>query len=99
MSSYQDRIEASGAQFFAISTDDFSGTSYIPNRPEIKFPILYDASRETVEKYGILNGKLPNPSTFVIDADGIIRWKQVNENYTSRPPAETVLAQVEGLGS
>ena len=99
MSRYQDRIEASGAQFFAISTDDFSGASYIPNRPEIKFPILYDASRETVEKYGILSGKLPHPSTFVIDADGIIRWKRVDENYTNRPPAETVLAQVEALGS
>ena len=99
MSRYEDRIEASGAQFFAISVDDFSNASYIPARPEIKFPILYDASKETVAQYGILSGNLPHPSTFVIDADGIIRWKQVNENYTSRPPAETVLAQVEALES
>ena len=99
MSQYEDKIDELGAQFFAISTDDFSEGAFIPDRPDIKFPILYDASRETVEKYGILNGKLPHPSTFVIDADGIIRWKQVNENYTSRPSAETVLAQVEALGS
>ena len=62
------------------------------------FPILYDASRETVQKYGVLSNRgLAHPSTFVIDADGIIRWKQVDENYTNRPAADTVLAQVRSL--
>ncbi len=97
MSGKQSEIDALGAQFFAISTDDFSGTSFIPDRPEVKFPILYDASRETVEKYGVLNGKLAHPATFVIDAGGVIRWKRVNENYTNRPAVETVLAQVREL--
>ena len=97
MSRYEDKIDELGAQFFAISTDNFPDGAYIPDRPEVKFPILYDASRETVEKYGVLNGNIAHPATFVIDSDGVIQWKQVNENYTNRPAAETVLAQVREL--
>ena len=63
----------------------------------MKFPILWDASRETVEKYGVLNGKLAHPATFVIDADGIIRWKRVDQDYTNRASAQTILVQVRAL--
>ena len=97
MASVQDRFDALGARLLAISTDDFTNASYIPERPEITFPLLWDASRETVQKYGVLNGKLPHPSTFVIDADGIIRWKRVDADYTNRPSASSVLTQVEAL--
>ncbi len=97
MSGKQSEIDALGAQFFAISTDDFTGATYIPGRPDVKFPILWDASRETVEKYGVLNGKLAHPATFVIDADGIIRWKRVDQDYTNRASAQTILAQVRAL--
>ena len=65
----------------------------------MKFPILWDASRETVQKYGVLNGKLAHPATFVIDADGIIRWKRVDQDYTNRASAQTILAQVRALSS
>ena len=97
MSRHEDKIEKSGARFFAISTDDFTDASFIPDRPEIKFPILYDASRETVQKYGVLNGNIAHPATFVIDAEGVIRWKRVDKNYTNRPSADTVLDQVVAL--
>ena len=98
MSGKQGEIDALGAQFFAISADDFTGASYIPERPDIKFPILWDASRETVRRYGVLNGNVAHPATFVIDAEGVIRWKRVDRDYTNRPPVDTVLAQVRELG-
>ena len=97
MSGKRNEIDALGAQFLAISTDDFTNASYIPDRPDIEFPILWDASRETVQRYGVLNGNLAHPSTFVIDADGVIRWKRIDENYTNRPSADTVLAQIRAL--
>lgn len=97
LSARQGEIDSLGAQLVAISTDDFSDASYIPNIPEISFPLLWDASRGTVDMYGILNGKLPHPSTFVLDADGVIRWKRVDQNYTNRPSADSVLAQVRAL--
>ena len=97
MSRYEDRIAELGVQFFAISADDFSEADYIPGRPEIRFPILYDASRETIQKYGVLNGNIAHPATFVIDSDGVIRWKRVDQNYTDRPSADTVLAQISAL--
>ncbi len=99
MSRHDDRIEELGVQFFAISADDFTGATYIPDRPEIRFPILYDASRETIQKYGVLNGNIAHPATFIIDLDGVIRWKRVDQNYTDRPSASAVLAQVAALST
>jgi peroxiredoxin len=42
---------------------------------------------------------LPMPGRFVIDREGIIRYAEVNPDYTRRPDPSELLPVLEGLAS
>lgn len=49
-----------------------------------------------IERYGIRNrehgdGVIPDPTSLVIDREGIVRWKRVDPDYTVRPPVEELV--------
>lgn len=102
MASRQNDIDALGAQFFAISTDDLSNAGFMADNTGVSFPVLYDPGAEVVsafEVFDLLGDGLAAPSTFVIDTDGVIRWKYVGARKGDRPSVETILTQVKALGS
>jgi len=78
-----------------ISVDD----SLIP-----RFPFLTDPDHQVIDRYGLFNPDDPrgrqitHPATYVIDMDGVVRWKFVEVDYSVRPGNEDVLAALEGLG-
>ena len=70
----------------------------------IDFPLLEDADHRVIDRYGLLNMKTaPGPSTrhyanaatFIIDRDGIVRWRMVGENWKLRPSNELIAAALE----
>lgn len=42
---------------------------------------------------------LPLPARLIIDTDGVIRYAEINADYTVRPDPEHTLAALKGLGS
>jgi peroxiredoxin len=65
------------------------------------FPFLEDKNHKVIDRYGILNpdGKgWPHPATYVIDTQGIVRWKFVEVNYRKRPSNEQILAELKKIG-
>ena len=89
------------AEVLAISTDDLSWAQYIVDDVGVPFPVLYDPTAEVVKQYGVYNllgDRLATPSTFVIDKEGVIRWKFVGKRINARPSVWTVLDQLRGLG-
>jgi peroxiredoxin len=61
---------------------------------EYDFPFLEDKDHKVIDRYGILNpdGKgWPHPATYVIDKQGIVRWKFVEVNYRTRPSNQQIL--------
>ena len=61
----------------------------------LTMPILIDPGSKVIRSYGILNedhGEIPHPSAFVIDREGIIRFKRMDEDYKMRPAADDLLA-------
>ena len=61
---------------------------------EYDFPFLQDKDHKVIDRYGILNpdGKgWPHPATYVIDPQGIVRWKFVEVDYRKRPANEQIL--------
>ena len=61
---------------------------------DLDFPLLEDRNHKVIDRYGILNpdGKgWPHPATYVIDKQGVVRWKFVETDYTKRPTNEQVL--------
>jgi peroxiredoxin len=64
---------------------------------EFDFPLLEDKDHKVIDRYGIYNpdGKgWPHPSTFVIDPQGVVRWKFVEVDYKKRPSNDQIRQQL-----
>jgi peroxiredoxin len=60
-------------------------------------PVLLDEGLAVTKAYGITNeksGKVPHPTVVVIDAEGVVRWVHLDEDYRRRPTPDTVLDAV-----
>jgi len=71
---------------------------------EFSITLLSDEGHKVIDRYGLLNeaaakrGRfIPHPTTFVIDKNGIVRWRFTEVNYKIRPTNEMVLAELEKL--
>jgi peroxiredoxin len=74
----------------------------------LEFPLLSDPDHAVIARYGLLNQldpearPIPHPATFVIDREGVVRWKFIEINYRIRPTNEDILAalaDVQGGGA
>jgi peroxiredoxin len=70
----------------------------------IDHTLLSDPDAAVIERYGLFNqddarGRaLPHPTTYVIDREGVVRWKMTEVNYRIRPTNEDVLAALAEIG-
>jgi len=64
------------------------------------FVFLSDPGHRVIDRYGLFNpvGKgWPHPATFVVDRQGIVRWKFVEVDYKVRASNEQILAALSAL--
>jgi peroxiredoxin len=62
------------------------------------FPFLEDKDHKVIDRYGLFNpdGKgWPHPATYVIDKQGIVRWKFIEVDYTKRPTNAQILSELK----
>lgn len=69
---------------------------------ELKFPLLEDPGHKVIDRYGLLNPQLadrglPHPAVFVIDKEGIVRWKFAETDYRIRAAHEQILQALKPL--
>ena len=60
-------------------------------------PFLEDKDHKVIDRYGILNpnGKgWPHPATYVIDTQGVVRWKFIEIDYKKRASNEQILHEL-----
>jgi peroxiredoxin len=74
-----DAFESAGAQVLAISCDHFFSNRAFADRDGFTFSILSDfwPHGETARAYGTFNedAGAANRGTFLVDRDGVLRWK------------------------
>jgi peroxiredoxin len=65
---------------------------------QLAITLLSDPDLAVIDRYGLRNetaaqqGRLlPHPTTYVIDAAGVVRWKFTEVNYKIRPTNEMIL--------
>ena len=60
----------------------------------LEFPILYDESGDVVRSYGVFSegSGYAIPSTFIIDAEGVVRWEFIGSD------SHVLLTQCFNLG-
>lgn len=93
----------------AVSVDDREHQQMMIDRVfeadgvRMDFPLLSDPDHRVINRYGIFNMEDPrgreiaHPATFVIDDEGVVRWRFVEVNHRTRPSNEDILAELEKL--
>jgi peroxiredoxin Q/BCP len=83
------------ALVFAISPQDIESHEAFAVKYNLGFPLLADVGRGVISEYGVaMFGIGVRRSVFVVDADGIIRWKYVGLAGLKYPDAATIAAEV-----
>ena len=89
-----------GADVWAISPQGLASHEQFARKYNLGFPLLADEGLKVSRQYGItLGGAGLRRSVFVIDANGILRWKHVTLVGLTFPPAETISAQLAALAA
>lgn len=87
-----------GAAVWAISPQGLASHEQFARKYNLAFPLLADEGLAVSRSYGItLGGAGLRRSVFVIDADGILRWKHVTLVGLTFPSAEAISAQLAAL--
>jgi alkyl hydroperoxide reductase subunit AhpC len=67
---------------------------------KVDFPLLEDQDHKVINRYGLLNpqGKgWPHPATYVIDRQGVVRWKFIEIDYKIRPSNAAILEALKAI--
>ena len=103
MCSVRDRWEdysTSGAEVVGLSTDSVESHKKFAEHHELPLRLLSDTSGEVANLYGarsLIPGKVAR-SVFVIDANGVIRYRDVRPLGLFRPKDDEVIAAIEAAG-
>jgi peroxiredoxin len=70
---------------------------------QLDITLLSDPDALVINRYGLFNqddprGRaIPHPTTYVIDREGLVRWKMTEVNYRVRPTNEDILAALSAI--
>ncbi len=87
-----EEFEALDAQIIGISAQDVASKDAFVAKYGFNFPLLADTDKEVAAAYGTLGPiGFPRRSTFIIDADGVIRYAhRAIAGLTYRPVSELI---------
>jgi peroxiredoxin len=101
--------QEASTQILALSVDDPEDLQRMVDRISAddqiapRFPFLTDPGHRVIDRYGLFNPDDPNgrqithPATYVIDMEGVVRWKHVEVDYSVRPSNQDILEVLAGL--
>jgi peroxiredoxin Q/BCP len=97
-------IEDSGIQLVGISYDAPAALKRFAGQMKITFPLLSDPESKTIDDYHTRNeaakGRaegVPNPGTFVLDRQGVIRAKLFLEGYRERHTTQALIEAAKAV--
>ena len=95
-----DSFTGLGATVWGISPQDVDSHEGFARKYDLAFPLLADTGLAVTRQYGIgLAGAGLRRSVFVIDGEGILRWKHVTLVGLTFPKTEAIAAQLAALAS
>ncbi|WP_327425548.1 peroxiredoxin family protein (plasmid) [Streptomyces sp. NBC_01527] len=93
-----DRFRDLGATVWGINFGDLDSHEEFARKRELRFPLLADTDRSVVRAYGIqMPGLGLKRSVFIVDADGIVRWRHVARLGLTYQDTETITQELATL--
>ena len=101
-----DQFEAVGVNVATMTYDPIATLAEAADEHEATFPLLFDENVTHVNAMGILNTQyepghraygIPYPGIFLLDSNGVVRFKFAEEDYRVRPDFSLVLEAAADL--
>jgi len=95
------RLNQAKAQVYGISVDTFFTLKAFHDQQRLTFPLLSDFNKEVIHEYGVLNENMiglkgiAKRAVFVLDKDGVVRYREVLEDARNEPNYEKVFEAVD----
>jgi len=95
-------IRNHGGRVVAVCVDSVEKNRGVVEQLKLDFPILADTDFVTTDAYG-LRHKLGNPmegrdisrpAIFLLDSEGIVRWRYLTDNWRVRVRPEAIVEQL-----
>jgi len=92
------KLNAAKAQVYGISVDTFFTLKAFQDAQRLTFPLLSDFNKEVIRQYGVFNEDMiglkgiAKRAVFVIDGDGVVRYREVLDDARNEPDYEKVLS-------
>ena len=93
-----------GAQIVGVSTDTFFALKAWGDQQKYDFPLLSDYNKDVIRQYGVVNPDMigmkdiAKRSVFVIDRDGVVRYREVLDDARNEPDYGKVRETLASIG-
>jgi len=91
----------SKAQVYGISVDTFWSLKAFHDAQHLTFPLLSDFNKEVIRDYGVVNENMiglkgiAKRAVFVIDGQGVVRYREVLDDARNEPDYAKAFAAVD----
>ncbi len=98
------KLNAAKAQVYGISVDTFFTLKAFGDQQGLTFPLLSDFNKDVIRQYGVFNEDMiglkgiAKRAVFVIDPNGVVRYREVLDDARNEPNYDRVLSTVASLG-
>ena len=105
MCTLRDSLTALPGQVVAVSVNDpFTNKAFVEAN-KLRFPVLSDYMRETVKKLNIFQNDFAGlkgytaakRSVFIVDGNGVVKYKWVSEDPTKEPNYDEIRTQLDKI--
>lgn len=86
-----------------MSVDPVERNAELASSLGLGFRLAADPTLAAIDAYDLrhqdpgMDAPISRPATFVIDANGVVRWRDLTENFRLRPHPDQVLAALDAL--
>ena len=87
----------------AISADDFVGANDMQHDTRGAIDVLSDPGAATIPRFGLadrdemVDHVISRPAVYVVDADGVVRYRYISRSAADRPTSALLLLAAESL--
>jgi peroxiredoxin len=97
------QLSKANAHVLGISTDTFFALKAFHDQQKFNFPLLSDFNKQVIREYGVYNEDMiglkgiAKRSVFVLDKDGVVRYREVLDDARNEPDYQKVIDSVGSL--
>ncbi len=92
-------IREAGGEILTVSPDPPKMNAKVRKRKGLDYSIGADQDLSTTRRYGVehpgaermVDYDIPRPAVFVIDGDGVVRWRFLTDNWRIRVRPEAII--------